>query len=193
MTELANPFLPAIQALEAEYDALVRNANAMLPSLNFLREKAGLPPKSPGFAGAGAEAAGGAAAIPVQIKSDTFYGKRMQTAVREYLEMRRAQGDGPATPRQIYEAITAGGFKFETTNETTALVGLRALLRKRTAFFHKLPNGTYGLTGWYEHVRPAKTISGAKAGFGPDDIEDDEDDETETAAAQEGPDDAAVA
>jgi len=83
----------------------------------------------------------------------------LQTAVREYLDMRKLQNLGPTTPREIYTAITSGGFQFETKDEHTALVGLRALLRKRTAFFHKLPNGTYGLTSWYPDAKKPKAAS----------------------------------
>lgn len=71
--------------------------------------------------------------------------------------MRRALGSGPATPKEIYEAIVAGGFQFEAKTADIAMVGLRALLRKRTAFFHKLPNGTYGLTSWYPDAKKPKS------------------------------------
>ena len=86
--------------------------------------------------------------------------------------MRRAQGDGPATPREIYDAITSGGRKFEAKDEATALVGMRAMLRKRGAVFHKISDtGTYGLTAWYEHIKnTSKTTA----------VEDDDDDAGET-------------
>ena len=146
--------MPAIALLEGEYDELERNANALLATINLLRSRAGMPPKAPG---GGAGPGAGNAVTLTQIKSDTFYGKKMQTAIREYLEMRRAAGDGPATPRQIFDAITAGGFKFDASTDQVALVGMRALLRKRTQFFHRLPNGTYGLTVWYEHLKTPRT------------------------------------
>ena len=168
--EMSNELMPAITLLEGEYDEMVRNANALLGTINVLRQRAGLPPKGPGGAPDGSSGGGGTI---TQIKPDTFYGKKLQTAVREYLEMRKAQSLGPAKPREIYEAVTAGGFQFETSSDEVALVGLRAMLRKRTNFFHRLPNGTYGLTIWYPHAKPAKTGASTGAALVADADDDD--------------------
>jgi hypothetical protein len=81
------------------------------------------------------------------IRADQFYGKVMTTAAREYLEMRKSAG--PATPREVYDALVSGGLQFDTNNELHRLAGLRAVLRKNSGIFHKLPNGQYGLTSWY--------------------------------------------
>jgi hypothetical protein len=179
---MTSELMPAITLLEREYDEAVRNANALLTTINVLRARAGLDPKPPGI-GASADAGASGGAI-TQIKSDTFYGKKMQTAVREYLEMRRAQSLGPAKPRDIYDAITAGGYQFETSNIDNALVGLRAMLRKRTHFFHRLPNGTYGMTAWYPNAKVAKATLAPGAAAPADDEDDD---------VAEGADDAATA
>lgn len=188
--------------LEREYEEAERNANQLLATINYLRSKSGLPPFNRGGGGAGGgEPSGGGAPTLTHIKPDTFYGKKLQTAMREYLEMRRAQGLGPAKPREIYDAITAGGYQFEAGSPDVALVGLRALLRKRTQFFHKLPNGTYGLTSWYPNARQPKpshaTAEGAKvddlADTDADDDTDDADDELETETATPSKDGAAVA
>jgi hypothetical protein len=146
--------IATIEALERRLVSLERKANATIEIINDLRSEDGLPPRSPLSGGGGgfhAEAPNGSATM-TQIKPDSFYGKKLQTAVREYLELRKATGQS-ATPREIYTAITNGGYQFDTKDEHTALVGLRALLRKRTGFFHRLPNGTYGLTSWYEHTK----------------------------------------
>ena len=90
-----------------------------------------------------------------------------------YLDMRRAQGLGPATPREIFEALKAGGYQFETKNEITALIGMRALLRKNTVTFHKLPNASYGLLAWYPDAKAGKPFD-----------DDDETSEKETAASK---------
>ena len=37
----------------------------------------------------------------------------MFSAMREYLEMRKRQGLGPAKPREFFEALKAGGYQFE--------------------------------------------------------------------------------
>jgi len=178
----------ALQVLEPRLKDMVRKANALLDVINDLRAEDGLPPLPPISGGGDGNGERGAAAssgaLLSQIRPDTFYGKKMQTAVREYLEMRRAAGLGPAKPREIYEAITTGGFQFDTKEEAVALVGLRALLRKRSQFFHKLPNGTYGLTSWYPERR--RTEASPPQG-GEEKLQD-----TETAAAPER-DEAAVA
>jgi hypothetical protein len=91
------------------------------------------------------------------LRPDSFYGKSITTAAREYLDMRRAAGLGPATPREIYEALVKGGYTFETKDETNAIIGVRATIRKSSSIFHRLPNGTYGLLGWYPNARASKS------------------------------------
>jgi hypothetical protein len=175
----------ALDALEARLADMERKANALIEVINDLRADEGLPPRAPfgsgGGGGAGQSLAGGAALS--QIKPDTFYGKKLQTAIREYLIMRKAQGAGPATPREIYDAITKGGFQFDTKNENISLVSLRSLLRKRTAFFHKLPNGAYGLTAWYPDAKKPKNISPSDES-GDDGVTEDEDDDDKEAPAK---------
>jgi hypothetical protein len=91
------------------------------------------------------------------IRPDTFYGKKMGTAAREFLEMRRAAQQGPAKPREVFDALKQGGFQFETRDDNIAMVSLRAMLRKNTVMFHKLPNGAYGLRNWYPNAKPQKS------------------------------------
>jgi hypothetical protein len=164
---------PALEILERRLADLERKANGLIETINDLRAEDGMPPRAPlGGSDSSARGAGAASPALAQIKPDTFYGKKMQTAVREYLEMRKLAAGGatnPATPREIFTAITQGGFQFDTKDETGALIGLRALLRKRTMFFHKLPSGTYGLTAWYPDAKkpkaqPADDDAEAKSG-----------------------------
>jgi hypothetical protein len=185
---MSSELLPAITLLEGEYDEKERNQNVLLATINMLRERAGLPPKTPG---SGGSPNGGGGATITQIKPDTFYGKKLQTAMREYLEMRKAQGAGPAKPREIYDAITAGGFQFDTDSPEYAMDGMRAMLRKRTNFFHKLPNGTYGLTVWYPHAKTAKSAAAAAAADSGGD--EDEDDSNTADDASAGGDDVEAA
>ena len=168
--------LPAIKLFEGRVDEAERAFNEALGPLNVLRAEAGLPPRV--FGGASQAAA----APATEIRSDMFFGKRQQTAIREYLEMRKAQGLGPAKPREIYDALLTGGFRYEAKDETTALVGLRALMRKRTNFFTKLPNGTYGLTAWYPELKRQK----AAAAIDDDAEESVEDDVEQTKTASAG-------
>lgn len=156
---------PALAILEPKLDEIERKGHALRQIINELRGEDGLPPRSPG----GGDTLTSSASVGVgagslsQIRPDTFYGKKMQTAIREYLEMRKAGGMGPAMPREIYDAITGGGYKFEAKDDTTALVGMRALLRKRSAFFHRLPNGSYGLTNWYPDAKKPKAAATAES------------------------------
>ena len=138
---------PAIQHLE-------RKVNALIMALNVLRDEAGLPPYSP------SPNDGGDKPEPssLEIKSDTFFGKRQHTAIREYLEMRKASGAGPARPPEIYEDLSAGGVEFESSDKQKALVALRALLRRRTSVFIKVGDtGAYGLVSWYPDAKLKKS------------------------------------
>jgi hypothetical protein len=150
----------ALEVLERRLTEMERKANVLVETINDLRAEDGLPPRPPfGTGGGGGAGSGSGGATLSQIKPDTFYGKKLQTAVREYLEMRwTAAGNhtDPATPKEIHDAITKGGYQFDAKTPEIALVGLRALLRKRSAFFHKLPNGTYGLTAWYPDAKKPK-------------------------------------
>jgi hypothetical protein len=189
MTNPLSAFQPAIDALEKDYSDLERQANALLTSINLLRSKAGLPPRPGGFASNLGQADGNAPAGPVKLHSDAFTGKKLGSAVREYLEMRKRSGaDAPATSREIFDALKEGGFVSGAKDDATGMVVLRTMLRKNTTMFDKLQNGKYGLRAWYPNLKPPKE---APAGSGADD-EIDTEEETETAAESEE-DKAAVA
>jgi hypothetical protein len=98
------------------------------------------------------------------IRTDRFYGQPLATAIRDYLQMRKASGLGAASVREIYDTLIKGGFKFEAKDDVNAQRGLRQSLTKNSATFHKLPNGAYGLLEWYPGAKPARP-----------DREDDED------------------
>lgn len=145
--------MPAINLLERRVEDQERKVNELLGALNVLRAEVDLPPRAP-FPSGGAEKGD----AQTQIKSDTFFNKKQQTAIRQYLEIRRAQGLGPAKPREIYDALITGGFQYTAKDAETALVGLRALLRKRTNVFAKVGStGAYGLVAWYGKVKQPKS------------------------------------
>jgi hypothetical protein len=178
MTDPASAFQPAIDALEKDFADLERQANGLLQSINLLREKAGLPPRLGGWqpmsAGTGAAAAGSTASV--KLHSDSFTGKKLGSAVREYLEMRkRSGGDAPATSREIFDALKEGGFASGAKDDATALVVLRTMLRKNTTMFAKLQNGKYGLRAWYPNLKAPKEP----------DADDDEDASAEVQPAPE--------
>src|SRR5262245_8095168 len=113
---MAHDLDPAISALERRREELLSGVAEIERSINLLCKEAGQPLRY-------AEATTTNSRI-IQISDDTFYGQKQTPAMRAYLEMRRAQGLGPATPREIYEAIKAGGYVFEAKEEETRLVSL---------------------------------------------------------------------
>lgn len=89
------------------------------------------------------------------IRSDQFYGRKMAPVIREYLEMRKASGQGAAKFSEIYSALISGGYEFDTRNEEIAKASLRSAIGKNP-IFHRLPNGDYGLTVWYPKAKKEK-------------------------------------
>ena len=90
------------------------------------------------------------------FRSDQFYGQPLSTVARQILDARKASGLGAASVNEIYEAMVAGGYKFETSNVDNAKRVLRISLAKNSATFHKLPNGEYGLRTWYPAIKDSK-------------------------------------
>jgi hypothetical protein len=171
---MSNPFQPAIDELEKDLVDIERQRNALTSTINVLRAKAGLPPRPDG--GGGGSGGESITSTPMSLRHDTFFGKRMGTAARQYLEMRHAAdgGTSPATPREIFDALKTGGFVFETKDDAVAIISLRNMLRKNTIMFQKLPNGTYGLASWYPNAKKPKASMAATA----DEPEEEGDDET---------------
>lgn len=93
--------------------------------------------------------------VSTSIRPDQFYGQQLATSVRTILEMRRHLG--AATINEIYDALTKGGYQFQTKNDEVARQSLRNSLAKNTTTFHKLPNGRFGMLSWYPNVRQAKS------------------------------------
>jgi len=91
------------------------------------------------------------------IASDQFYGQPLTKSIRAILEMRKAVGNGPSTPKEIYEALIEGGYAFETENVQNRLTTVRAALRKSSSVFHPLPDKKrYGLLAWYPNAKTKK-------------------------------------
>jgi len=154
-------FKPAIAALQSDLRDIERKAAETKRAINRLCELAGAEPM---FAVIDQESRPTVASL----RADQFYGKVMNTAAREYLEMRQAGNLGPAAPREIFEALRDGGLKFETKVENNSISALRQVLRKNSSIFHRLDNGTYGLLAWYPNAKASKnndeeTPSRAKA------------------------------
>jgi hypothetical protein len=189
MMHPASAFQPAIDALEKDYADLGRQASGLLQSINLLREKAGLPPHPGGWQqpDAGSSGPSGSGSSPVKLHSDAFTGKKLGSAVREYLELRKKSGvDAPATSREIFDALKDGGFISGAKDDATGLVVLRTMLRKNTVMFAKLQNGKYGLRAWYPNLKPTRdptTYTGTEEEAGDEGPETDEATTTDKAAA----------
>lgn len=195
MTNPASTFLPAIDALEKDLEDLERQANGLLTSINLLRSKAGLPPRPGGWSAQGegsSPAPSRGAGGTISLHSDTFTGKKLGSAVRQFLEMRKAAGvDAPATSREIFDALKEGGFQSGAKDDATALVVLRTMLRKNTTMFAKLSNGKYGLRVWYPNLRQPKASTTDAADT--DEADDDNGLSNNETTADQDNSDAAVA
>jgi hypothetical protein len=159
---MKDAFQPAIAALQEDLTQLETKAREIKSAINTLCRHAGIEDMY--------VISDEKASSIKSIRADTFYGKTIGTAAREYLEMRRTSNLGPATSREIYDALVQGGFQFETANDTNAQISLGNTLRKNSKTFHRLPNGQYGLLAWYPNAKPIKSSS-------------DEDDASETKSA----------
>lgn len=93
-------------------------------------------------------------ASSVNLRGDEYYGKAQATAVREYLDWRKNMGRGPGTIDEIYDALAAGGYQFDTK---LGKRGMSIAIAKNTQTFHKLPNGKIGLMDWYPDVKESKS------------------------------------
>ena len=169
----------AIQELEAKLREQLAQAAKTKSGINQLAELAGIPIPYPETEEKVTSRA---------MRPDVFYGKSLQTAMREYLHMRGPQ-TGPATVNEIYEALVAGGHQFEAKNEANAKRIIRITLTKRSAIFHKLPNGSYGLLAWYPNAKTAKAAKAGKpASPADDETPDDEGEDVDPDDADEGDD-----
>lgn len=93
------------------------------------------------------------------VRGDQFYGKSLQTSMREYLEMRGKPG-GPVGVSEMHAALVKGGHQFDTKDDMNAKRVMRITLSKNSTVFHKLPNGQWGLFSWYPNLKPPKAKAG---------------------------------
>jgi len=85
----------------------------------------------------------------------------LTAAIRNYLDQRKSSGLGAATVTEIYKAIKAGGYKFETSNEENQKISVGNALRKTSSIFHRLPTGYFGLLAWYPSAKPKPEAAGS--------------------------------
>ncbi len=141
-------FAPAIAALQKDLEDLESKSAEIKRAINTLCKHAGMEEMYAIQENSESSLA--------SIRADTFYGKTIGTAAREYLEMRKASNLGPTSSRDIYDALVEGGLQFDTASETNAQISLSNTLRKNSKTFHRLPNGQYGLLAWYPNAKVSK-------------------------------------
>jgi len=147
-----NTVLNAIEVFKNRVKDKESELNRLKKAVNDMALDANLPPV---YSSIASENVGSVASI----KSDQFYGQGLSTAIRMYLEIRKASGLSAASVNDIYEAVKGGGYKFETKDVENAKASLRNTIRKNSAQFHRLPNGEYGLLSWYPNAKPSKDDS----------------------------------
>jgi hypothetical protein len=105
-----------------------------------------------------AELAGTTGGLP-SLRASQFYGKTPTVAAREYLDKRA----DAVSLEEILEALQRGGFDFDSQGwkEDARLRNLGISLGKNSSIFHRLPNGTWGLTKWYPNVKQKKAAAKA--------------------------------
>lgn len=137
-----------IDGMNTAIAAKLAEVEALKVSVNVMCRQIGEEPMYPDADVAG-PGVGGA------LRADLFYGKGLQTAVREYLERaKRAAGT-----EEIVKALEQGGYDFDEQGWAKGHRPriLAIALVKNTATFRRLPNGMFGLESWYEpRTRKAK-------------------------------------
>ena len=87
-------------------------------------------------------------AFSEELRGDEYYGKPLATVLTKILQRRNVKGSGPAAIREIFDEMKAGGYLFETKNDSNSMRGIRISMSKNQKF-HKLPTGNWGLKEWY--------------------------------------------
>jgi hypothetical protein len=149
-----------LNGLVRDVDELLAKADQKKQLINQICADRGLPARYSDVGGGRPTSLGVGS-----IRRDQFHGRKMATAIREYLQLRGASdrgGLGAANINEIYAALLEGGFTFDTKNDLNAKRGLRDALSKNTLAFHRVGD-SYGLTEWYpKPPRPEKPAKKAR-------------------------------
>jgi hypothetical protein len=132
-----------LEKMVAEHEAAAIRVKTII---NELRVKSGLEPR---YAPSELQQSSGGA---FNFRDDQFHGRPLATCVREYLEMRRQSGLGPASSNEIYDALAKGAYEFGAKNEQVARVSTYNSINKNPVFY-KLPNKKWGLREWYPNAK----------------------------------------
>ena len=143
---MASRFDDAIAELIREIEDKEREVLEIKRTVNLLRSRDGLP------AIYADEELAASSPRGLGIAPDQFYGKSPTTAARMFLE---AKGQA-ALPDEIAAALERGSFDFAAQGwgKGNWARNLAISMSKNSGIFHRLPNGYYGLTKWYDLKRP---------------------------------------
>lgn len=140
-----------VEAAEAVVIKLKLTANAYAEVMQ-------LEPPYPEAASPEAPAAG-----RLNIRADQFTAHAApSTAARAFLEW-RGRERGAVTIEQLYEALVAGGYRFDSKDDASRIGGLRIALGK-DHLIERLPNNHYGLTAWYGRKTEPRKAKSASTG-----------------------------
>lgn len=159
-------FLKAIEELQAQIRPLqeqirpvVDQIEAKKKLINQLCDAAGAPRIYPDT---GEEKPATAALGP--ILPDQYFGKPTATVVRDILERRKRANLGAIPLNDLYEAMKAGGFEFESKDPEIARRSVAITLGKNTQTFTRVPStGSWGLAEWYPNARRPKAQAAAQS------------------------------
>jgi hypothetical protein len=153
---MENALQQVLADVEAKIKALLEEITKLKKTANNLADMAG---ETPIYSDIDIDQDTSAGVGP--NRSDAYYGKKLATACREYLEFRRK-----AVPvEEILSGLIQGGFDFDALDwsASTRLRALAMSMAKNTAVFHRLPNSTWGLLAWYPAATEKRT-GNAKGG-----------------------------
>jgi hypothetical protein len=97
------------------------------------------------------------------ILTDQYFGRPTATVVKEILERRKQSGMGAILLNDLFEAMKAGGFEFDSKDPETARRGVSITLGKNPAFIKIPSTGAWGLAEWYPNARRNKATANATA------------------------------
>ena len=86
------------------------------------------------------------------VKKHSYYGRPLATCVREYLTARLNSSEvREASLDDIFGALKEGSFDFRTLcKDEKDAKRVVAISLGKNVVFHRLPNGDFGLTDWYD-------------------------------------------
>jgi len=150
---MSDHLLRTVAEMEAEVAIKEIELLQLKTMINFLCARAGVPGKFEESA-----LAPTAPRESATIAPDRFHGRKLNTAITDYLSTRKSMNPnaGPAAAEEIHAVLLQGGYTFDQSKKDEQLHSLKTSLGKSSHTFRKLPNGTYGLSEWYERT-PKRT------------------------------------